>query len=389
MSFRSWWRERLTRSRSAVVFAVTDPITADTFLRLHLQRANRSGRAVHLVARAGPLLDRVAHETGVHPHGLPLERNPHPLRDLQALVAALQFLRRVRPFAVHVGTPKAGLVVGLAALLTGVPKRVYVIHGLRYETSTGARAHVLRLLEMVSCRVATQVVAVSPSVRARALEDGLVRPRHVVVLGSGSIAGVDGGRFVERSAGAVFRREVGIPQDAVVALYVGRLAVDKGIEDLVAAWSLVAAEHPRAYLLVVGAQDEAQPLPPRVSTSLQQAPRVVCAGFLSDPAPAYMASDVAVMPSHREGLGTFLLEAAAAGLPSVATDVTGCRDAVVDGHSGVLVPVRRPDALAAAIAAMMMDAASRDAMGDRARHRVLKEFRPDDVVARYDALVTR
>lgn len=389
MSFRSWWRERRTRSRSAVVFAVTDPITADTFLRLHLQRAKTSGRAVHLVARAGPLLDRVAQETRVHPYGLPLERNPHPLLDLRALVAALQFLRRVRPFAVHVGTPKAGLVVGLAALLAGVPRRVYVIHGLRYESATGIGARLFRLLEMVSCRVATHVVAVSPSVEARALQDRLVRRRHIAVLGSGSITGVDGERFVDSASGVRFRCAAGIPQDAVVALYVGRLAVDKGIEDLVVAWSVVAERLPRAHLLVVGGEDLAQPLPEKVSRGLRGASRVVCVGFLEDPAPAYMASDLAVMPSRREGMSTFLLEAAAAGLPSVATDVTGCRDAVVDGHSGVLVPVRRPDALAAAITAMMTDAASRDAMGDRARHRVLREFRPDDVVARYDALVTR
>lgn len=373
-----------SKPRLGLLFAVTDAVTADAFLRPHLEKAKQQGHGVTLVADKSPLLQAVAMETGVTARTLRMSRTPDPLRDLRAILSAVRVVRSVRPAASHVGTPKAGLIVGLASAICRVPTRMYTLHGLRFETAVGWRRWLLISLEKASCAAATTVVAVSESVANEAITLGLAPARKVQVLGSGSISGVDIARFDRDGCDAEsLRSRYGLHLSGPVVLFVGRLSEDKGIRELAAAWRAVSTERDDCHLLIVGAPDPAQPPPPETIEDLRRQPSVVLAGYLSDPADAYSVADLLVLPTYREGFGTVILEAAAAGVPAIASNVTGCRDAVVDGETGLLVESRNAQALANAILTLVKDPGLRGDLGNRARARVARSYRQEDVVGRY------
>ncbi len=177
------------------------------------------------MATAGsPALDEFARTEGVIPHRVRLTRSPHPLRDALSLVDLLRLIRRVRPDLVNVSTPKAGLVGGLAAWLSRVSVRVYVVRGLRFEIATGWRRRVLRLLEGLAMRASTHVVFNSRSLRRLTESEGLIAAGRGIVIASGSGNGVDVSRFIDLSDGPDVRSRLGIPADVGVVGFVGRLA---------------------------------------------------------------------------------------------------------------------------------------------------------------------
>lgn len=372
------------RARQGVVISTTDPITARAFLVPHLDQLRQLGVSACLVSAPSPLLSARPLSSSASWPITHLVRAIRPLWDLLALAEITWALIRIRPAALQVGTPKAGLLVTFAGFLTRVPRRQYVVHGLRYETAGGNRRRLLMVMEGASCACATSVIAVSDSVRNRLIEDGVVRPEKVKVLGAGSISGVDVSRFIHNEDSARrFRSIHGLDLNIPLVLFVGRLANDKGVSELATAWSEVRRRGVNAQLVVVGPVDESDPLAAETVARIGSLPGVLAIGFLEDPAPAYSAADLLVLPSYREGFGTVILEAAAAGVPSVATDVTGLRDAVVHGQTGLLVAPRTVLPLAEAIQLVIEDEGLRQGLGRRAKARVQRDFLEATVVQRY------
>jgi hypothetical protein len=166
--------------------AVTDPQTADGLMRGQLSWLRGRGWDVTLASSPGEHLDAVAAREGIHVVPLPMSREIDPKADLRSLIRFIRLLRTLRPTLTHVSTPKAGLIGGLAAWITGVPCRVYTLRGLRLETAEGGQRLLLWLAEWVACRSAHVVIVVSPSLAARAhalrliitCQDGAYRPRH-------------------------------------------------------------------------------------------------------------------------------------------------------------------------------------------------------------------
>ena len=177
------------------------------------------------------------------------------------------------------------------------------------------------------------------------------------------------------------RREQNIPEDALVLGFIGRLVRDKGIVELASAWETLRERHPNAHMLIVGPFEERDPVPRQTREALEQDPRVHMLGWQSETAPFYRAMDVVTLPSWREGFPNVPLEAAAMELPVVSTLVAGCIDAVADGKTGALVPVRDPDALAQAIDGYLSHADRRIAHGKAGRARVLDQFDPTKIFA--------
>jgi glycosyltransferase involved in cell wall biosynthesis len=290
---------------------------------------------------------------------VPMEREIAPLRDLMSLWRLWWTVRALCPAVTNVGTPKAGLLGGFAAWLNRVPCRFYTLHGLRYETTKGLLRKLLILAECLACRFAHRVVCVSNSVRQKAISAGLATPEQTVVLGSGGCNGVDTSRFaitpqIMRRASQV-RRQLGIPLGAPVLLFVGRLTRDKGIPELMQAFSQLVARFPELRLLLVGCIEDGDPLPVETRRYLETNPRVIFVGAVQDVVPYYATADVLVLPSHREGLPTVVLEAQAVGVPVVGASATGIVDVIADGETGLLFPVGDVQALADAVARLITD----------------------------------
>src|SRR6202521_1912677 len=247
----------------------------------------------------------VARPEGVPIIEVPMEREISPIRDLVSFWRLWCVMRALCPAVTNVGTPKAGLLGGFAAWLNRVPCRFYTLHGLRFETTKGLKRRLLIYAERLACRFAHRVICVSQSVREKAIASGLTSAERMVVFGSGSCNGVDASHFavspqiVRRTA--QLRHQLGIPAGAPGVIFVGRLTCDKGIPELIKAFSQLVARFPELRLLVAGCFEDGDPLPSDTRTYLETHPHVILAGAVPDTAPYYAAADVLVLPSHREG----------------------------------------------------------------------------------------
>lgn len=378
-----------------LVHVTTVPMTLG-FLAGQIRVLREAGVDVSVVSSPGEELRAFGDRLGVPAHGVPMPRRITPLADLRALRALVRVLREVRPDVVHAHTPKGGLLGMMAARLAGVPVRVYHMRGLPLEAAAGARRSLLWAAERTSCALAHRVICVSPSLREVALRERLCPPGRITVLAGGSGQGVDsGGRFdparLEPGTRAAVRARLGIPPEAVVAGFVGRLVRDKGVGELWEAWTALRARRPELHLLVVGPFEEEDPVPDAVRRGLESDPRVHLVGMEWNTPPYYAAMDLLVLPTYREGFPNVPLEAAAMGLPVVATRVPGCVDAVDDGRTGVLVPARDAGALDAAVDRYAGDPALRRRHGEAGRARVEADFRQEviweAVFAQYRALL--
>lgn len=366
-----------------VAHVMTKPISLH-FLSGQVSFVRNRGFAVHVITSPGPNVEPFTAQEGAPVHAVEMTRRVTPVEDLRALWGVWRTLRRIRPHIVHGHTPKGGLLAMVGGWLARTPVRVYHLRGLPLATATGPRRAFLRLAERTSCLLAHRVLAVSPSLRAVMVEEGLCAPGKIKVLRGGSGNGIDAaGRFTPQPEGVrqAMRSEHGFPPDAVVVGFVGRITRDKGFADLAAAWKLLRDREPRLHLLVVGSPEREDPVPVEVLRALEAEPR---ARFVGSVPPRempreYAAMDMVALPSHREGFPNVGLEGAAMALPVVATSATGCVDAVVDGVTGTIVPPRSPQALAAALARYASDPGLRAAHGQAGRRRVLAEFRPEDI----------
>jgi glycosyltransferase involved in cell wall biosynthesis len=325
----------------------------------------------------------VVRPKGVSIIEVPMERKIALWRDLRSLLRLWRHMRRLRPTVTNVGTPKAGLLGGFAAWLNRVPCRFYTLHGLRFETTKGLKRRILVYAERLACRFAHRVVCVSHSVRERAIASGLASAERMVVLGSGSCNGVDASRFaptpqIVRRA-AQLRHQLGIPLRAPVVLFVGRLTCDKGIPELVQAFSQLVVRFPDLRLLLAGCFEDGDPLPSDTRRCLETHSHVILAGAVRDTAPYYAAADVLVLPSHREGLPTVVLEAQAARVPVVGASATGIVDVVADGQTGLLFPVGNVPALVEAIARLITDGALAIKLGLAGQEQVQSKYRQEHI----------
>jgi glycosyltransferase involved in cell wall biosynthesis len=353
--------------KPAVCLVVSSPFTLNAFLGAHLAALARDFRVGMIVNLADESIEpRVP--PGVELIPVRIRRQIDLVHDLAALVALWRLFRARRFASVHSLSPKAGLLAMLAARLAGIPVRLHTFTGQVWATRRGASRWLFKALDRIMARAATRVFADSASQCDFLVEQGIVSRARIGVLGAGSVSGVDTVRFrPDAAARGRIRAALGVEEDAVLVLYVGRMKVEKGIPELLEALSEVRRHHPGVRLLLVGPDEDrlfAEGAPPGT----------IVVGYTNE-VPGYMAAaEVLVLPSHREGFGSVIIEAAACGIPSVASRIYGLTDAVVDGVTGVLHAPRDPGAIAASLARLLEDPEARRRMGEAARARALAEF---------------
>jgi glycosyltransferase involved in cell wall biosynthesis len=367
------------------MIAVTDSM-ALLLLRGQLRAAREFGFDVVVVSSPGETAARIAGAEGVRHIAVPMNRAIAPIEDLRSLGRLVAEMRAYGPHIVNASTPKAGLLATVAGWLTGVPCRVHTLRGLRLDTTRGVQRGVLAAMTWLTCALAHRVICISPSLRRRAEDLGLVAAGKAVVLGAGSSNGIDLGPFTatdrDRAAAAALRRRLGIDGGVPVMGFVGRIARDKGMVELAEAWRVLRRAHPDLHWLIVGPPDATDAIPGAILAGLERDERVHLLGRTDDVVPAYLAMDVLVLPTHREGFGNVLVEAAALEIPTVASAVTGCVDAVVDGVTGTLIRPGDPEELARAVDAYLRDPALRQAHGRAGRVRAEELFDQERLWAR-------
>ena len=371
--------ERRTCRAPRLLHVVTGAMSLD-LRRGQAANLREAGFDVMVVSSPGEDLEETARREGVRSLGLKMEREISLLRDVYSLWCLYRVMHRFKPDLTDVGTPKAGLLGGLAACLNRVPCRIYMLHGLRCETATGLKRRVLFFAERVACRCAHRVICVSESLRQKAVSLGIVELERTVVLGSGSCNGVDAELFaptMDRLKTALeLRRRLGIRIDAPVIGFVGRFVADKGIAELFEAYSQLRHRFPDLTLLLAGDFEEGDPVPQHLREQIRSNPHVKVTGFLKDVASYYHVMDVLALPTRREGFPTVVLEAHAAAKPVVVFRATGAVDAVVDGVDGIVVGAGDVRGLADALARLIGSSTLAEIMGRNGRDRVLRQFQP-------------
>lgn len=366
----------ITRPRILIVTAVA--LTVRAFLMNYL-RALSAFADVTVVCSDDDSNLKASLPPGVEYLPLPISRKINPGRDLGALIRLIALIRQ-QPFdMVHSVTPKAGLLAQIAAGICRVAVRVHTFTGQVWVTRRGFSRLLLKRLDHVIARCATHVLADSGSQRDFLVHQGVVEATKIQVLGDGSISGVDTDRFrPDPECRRHVRERLGYTDSDVVALFLGRLNPDKGVLDLAQAFVRVSVEQPNLALLLVG-PDEAG-MATEIAKISEQNSRLLVLGHTPRPEAFMAAADVFCLPSYREGFGSVVIEAAACGLPALASGIYGLTDAVEDGVSGVLHPPGDVDAIAAALARFAGDRIWRNQLGRQARERVGSKFSAERVV---------
>jgi glycosyltransferase involved in cell wall biosynthesis len=370
-----------------VCFVVSSPMTAEAFLAGHV-RALAEHFEVHLVVNSAPSAITHPDLARATIHCARIERAISPIKDLMGLAQLFRIMRRERFSAVHSVTPKAGLLTAIAAFLAGVPLRAHTYTGQVWATRHGAGRRLLKALDAVIARLDTHLFVDSASQRTFLRDEGVLKAGQGLVLGQGSVCGVDAERFrPDPAARAAVRSELGIPDTALVYLFVGRLTRDKGVLELASAFGALTRKSDDRFLVLVG-PDEGE-LAPRIRTA--------CAGLetrlrfveWSNAPERYMAAaDVFCLPSHREGFGSTIIEAAAAGVPAIGSRIYGVIDAIEDGETGLLFERGDVAGLSMAMRRLADDRDARSAMGAAARERALRDFSKAEITAALVAFYT-
>ncbi len=303
---------------------------------------------------------------------VPMTRGISPHSDWRSIHDLVKLFRKRDFDIVHSITPKAGLLAMTAARAAGVPIRHHTFTGQVWETLSGIRRWPLIASDALTAGLATQVYCDSISQMQQLESAGVVRRGACSVLGSGSVSGVPSRSPSEGDTSLDIRKQLELPDDSTLIVYVGRLSRDKGIDRLLDALELMVTE--RKALLLAGRFDERDPISPQVRSRLERDSRVHLLGFVSDPLALMKQCDIFAFASHREGFGTALIEAGAAGLPVVAMKATGVVDAVVNGSTGILCDAGDLPSMSAALDLLASEPELRQWLGSEGRQRAKDHF---------------
>ncbi len=295
-------------------------------------------------------------------------------RDVLALMNLYLLFSKRKFTLIHPITPKAGLLSMTAGKLAGIPVRIHTFTGQVWAARSGATRSILKRADKLTVFCATRVLTDSQSQLRFLIAEGVVGVGQCRVLAKGSLCGVDPSRFrPDAAARRRVRDKCSIPEDASVFLFVGRLKRDKGVLDLARAFAHVARQRANAYLIYAGPDEGGMEGEIR-SLCSSCAERVRFTGRTRFPEQYMAAADMICLPSYREGFGNVVIEAAAAGIPAIASRIYGLTDAVEDGVTGCLHRPGNWEELAQAMETLAANHSLRLRLGQQARARASQDF---------------
>ncbi len=323
--------------------------------------------------------------TGIEWVDIDLNRKISMISDIRSLWMLCNYFRRVRPDIVHSIMPKAGLLSALAGFLCRVPIRIHTFTGQTWEQRPFFSRFLLYTADRIINALNTVCLTDSPS-QSRFLYQRRFTHRGELlpVLESGSLSGVELARFRlpdRENRVAQLRAELGIRKQDFVFAYIARKTRDKGAIDMLLAFSKLVGSHPDARLLFVGPDESGNELHSLKSATPALFRNVIEVGQVDSDELYLLLSNVLCLPSYREGFGSIVIDAAAAGVPAIGSNIVGLIDSIEDGTTGLLFSPGNRDSLVQAMTAMVENPQRRIEMGAAARSRVEAKFSAETLYA--------
>ena len=332
----------------------TVPISFKVLLKGQLRFMASNGFDVKGVSSEGEELREVRENEGIVMEAINMSRKITPFQDLKSLWEMWNFLRKEKPQIVHTHTPKAGIIGMLAARLAGVPHRLHTVAGLPLMEATGIKRKILNFVEKLTYSSATRVYPNSKGLYDFILQNNFTQSNKLKIIANGSSNGINTTFFspaqVSEIEKVALREKLNIQPDDFVFVFVGRIVSDKGINELIKAFSeLQTAENNELtgikLLLVGGLESDLDPLNPETLAEINQNRDIISVGFQQDVRPFFAISDALAFPSYREGFPNVVMQAGAMGLPSIVSDINGCNEIIVEGENGLIIPPKNVEKL--------------------------------------------
>lgn len=332
----------------------TVPISFKVLLKGQLRFMTSNGFDVKGVSSEGEELREVRENEGIAVEAITMSRKITPFQDLKSLWEMWNFLRKEKPQIVHTHTPKAGIIGMLAARLAGVPHRLHTVAGLPLMEATGIKRKILNFVEKLTYSSATRVYPNSKGLYDFILQNNFTQSNKLKIIANGSSNGINTTFFSPAQVSEIemvtLREKLNIQPDDFVFVFVGRIVSDKGINELIKAFSqLQTAENNELtsikLLLVGGLESDLDPLNPETLAEINQNKDIISAGFQQDVRPFFAISDALAFPSYREGFPNVVMQAGAMGLPSIVSDINGCNEIIVEGENGLIIPSKNVEKL--------------------------------------------
>lgn len=268
----------------------------------------------------------------------------NPLKDLKSLFQITKEIKKLKPDVINVGTPKIALLGLMAAYYLGIKKRIYTCRGLRFETETGLKRKILLMMELLTVKLATKVIYVSPSLMKAAVDNKVAVKEKSVLIGKGSSNGVNVDAFNKDKIDLIKRTQLINNfklNNCIVIGFVGRVSLHKGAYELVEAFEEIYLKNKNVRLILMGhIKCESA-----FEEKFKSHPGIIHIPFQDD-VPLYMSLfDIFVLPSWREGFPNVPIQAASMGIPVVVSDSTGCVDSVSDNFNGKVFKTRNTNQL--------------------------------------------
>ena len=297
-----------------------------------------NGFEVVAVSSDGPEIKRFTKKRGIKHEVIEMTRTISPLKDLIALIKLYRFIKQEKPDIVHTHTPKAGLLGMIAAKFANVPIRLHTVAGLPMMTSQGFRRKLLVATEKLTYQCSSETLANSFSIASFMLKEQMISIDKLKVLGNGSTNGFDNNRFNLENLSAdhlkVVKKEISYKPELFYYLYVGRLVVDKGIDELYEAFHKMYAKNKSIRLVILGNfEKERDSLNEQRVIEIINHPGIIYLGWRDDVEYFISITNVLVHPSHREGFPNILLQSAAMQTPIICSKIPGNIDVVNDDNA--------------------------------------------------------
>jgi len=377
---------------------VLQVVNTDYFLKSMVKplvdRLIEEGYEVHVICQPGLYIKDFIRK-GYKINLVRINRKISPIFNLISLYQIYKFIKKERPDLVHVHTPMAAAIGRVAAKLAKVPVIIYTAHGFYFHENMPLwkKKFYVGIEKLLGKYFTDMVLTQSKEDMLTAKKEKIIGNDSIICVGNG----IDVRKFRGVSSNKKLKNSFRFNDSNKVICFVGKILKEKGVLDLISAMRIVVGEVPESRLLIVGdvlESDRDKKTIKKVKKLVKKnnlEKNIVFTGFREDIPRILSMTDVFVLPSHREGMPRSILEAMASGKPIVATNIRGCREEVVDGVTGLLIPVKDQEALAKSIIKILTNRELAVKMGEEGRKRVIKEFDEKNVLDKqmeiYDKLI--